>query len=107
MLEFCAPIEREPRFMEVQAWFQDHESKIMAYLQTAITMLAGILAKWIVQGKSSANSMQNGLNTLQNGQKKSIYTKKTSIFLLSQSLTQTLAEVPNDKMEPGDRCPLL
>ena len=67
MLEFCAPIERQPRFMEVQAWFQDHESKIMAYLQTVITMLAGILAKWIVQGRLKyADAFNIELNTLQN-----------------------------------------
>ena len=67
MLEFCTPIERQPRFMEVQAWFQDHESKIMAYLQTVITMLAGILAKWIVQGRLKyADASNIELNTLQN-----------------------------------------
>lgn len=50
MLEFCKPIEPQTRYLEVQEWFQDHETKIMTYLQTVITMLAGIVAKWILQG---------------------------------------------------------
>ena len=53
MLEFCSPVEPYPRAGELQQWFLEHETKIMAYLQTVITLLAGAVAKWVIQGDLS------------------------------------------------------
>ena len=65
MLEFCSPVEPYPRAGELQQWFLEHETKIMAYLQTVITLLAGAVAKWVIQGNLSCiNEYTNNLNTL-------------------------------------------
>ena len=65
MLEFCSPVEPYPRAGELQQWFLEHETKIMAYLQTVITLLAGAVAKWVIQSNLSCiYEYTNNLNTL-------------------------------------------
>ena len=53
LLEFCVPKVPETKEMreKLMAWVEGHESKIMAYLQTALTMLSGLIITFILKSK--------------------------------------------------------
>ena len=60
MLEFCVPQEPTSKNEgQLLAWIDNHETKLMAYLQTTITMLAGILAKYLIQGDFEKHNKKN------------------------------------------------
>ena len=53
LLEFCAPLRPETKELreKLMAWVQGHENKIMAYLQTALTLLSGMVTTFILKSK--------------------------------------------------------
>ena len=55
LLEFCSPMEQQTKERQLQLldWVSTHEQKLIAYLQTALTMLSGIVIKYTGQSKLS------------------------------------------------------